>query len=164
MRTRRAYEPGHRPKLLAIVDETPEADRALYYASRRAARIGSGLVLLTVMDPGEAQVWLGVGDIMKAEAEEKAQALLDKAAERVREIAGIEAERIVGEGAAISEVKRIIEEDEDIAVLILAAGEGAEGPGPIVTSVAAKGGMAFPIPVTIVPGSLRDAEIDALAG
>jgi nucleotide-binding universal stress UspA family protein len=164
MRTRRAYETGHRPKLLVIVDETEEADRALYFAARRAARTGSGLVLLAVMDPGEAQVWLGVGDIMRAEAEEKAQGLLDKAAERVREIAGIEAERIVGEGAAITELQRIVEEDEDIAVLVLAAGVGSDGPGPIVTSIAAKGGLGFPIPVTIVPGSLGDREIDSLAG
>jgi nucleotide-binding universal stress UspA family protein len=164
MRTRRAYESGHRPKLLVIVDETPEADRALYYASRRAARIGSGLVLLTVTDPGEAQVWLGVGDIMKAEAEEKANVLLDKAAERVREIAGIEAERVIGDGDAVTELKRVIDEDEDIATLVLAAGISAEGPGPIVTSITAKGGTALQIPVTIVPGSLKDQEIDALAG
>jgi nucleotide-binding universal stress UspA family protein len=164
MRTRRAYEAGHRPKLLVVVDETPEADRALYFASRRAARMGSGLVMLTVMDPGEAQVWLGVGDIMKAEAMEKAEALLDKAAERVRGIAGIEPERIVGEGSPIAEINRAIDEDEDIAVLVLAAGTGPDGPGPIVSSIAAKGGKSFDIPVTIVPGSLADAEIDALAG
>ncbi|MGL4243633.1 MAG: universal stress protein [Beijerinckiaceae bacterium] len=164
MRTRRAYEPGHRPKLLVVVDETQEADRALYFASRRAARMGSGLVMLTVMDPGETQVWLGVGDIMKAEAEEKANALLDKAAARVREIAGVEAERLVGEGSPLAELNRVIDEDEDIAVLVLAAGVGQDGPGPIVTSVAAKGGMNFAIPVTIVPGSLKDSEIDALAG
>jgi nucleotide-binding universal stress UspA family protein len=164
MRRRRAYETGHRPKLLAVVDETPEADRALYFASRRAARMGAGLVMLSVIEPGEAQVWIGVGDIIKAEAQEKADGLLDKAAGRVREIAGIEAERIVGEGSMMAEIRRVIDADEDIAVLILAAGVGPDGPGPIVSSVAAKGGMAFAIPVTIVPGSLGDSEIDALAG
>jgi nucleotide-binding universal stress UspA family protein len=164
MRTRRAYESGHRPKLLVVVDETPEADRALYFAARRAARMGSGLVMLTVIDSGEAQVWLGVGDIIKAEATEKAEALLDKAAERVRAIAGIEAERVIGEGPAIAELTRVIEEDEDISVLVLAAGVGSDGPGPIVSAVASKGGMGFAIPVTIVPGTLADQEIDALAG
>jgi nucleotide-binding universal stress UspA family protein len=164
MRTRRAYEPGHRPKLLVVVDETVEGDRALYYASRRAARMGSGLVLLCAIDPGETQVWLGVGDLMKAEAEEKASQLLDKAAARVREIAGIEAERVVGAGNVIAELHRVVETDEDIAVLILAAGTGPEGPGPIVSSVTAKGGLNVAIPVTIVPGGLGDAEIDALAG
>lgn len=164
MRTRRAYETGHRPKLLVVVDETPEADRALYFASRRAARMGSGLVLLAVMDPGEAQVWLGVGDLMRAEAEEKANALLDRAAERVRGIAGIEAERVVGQGGPVAELKRVIEDDEDISVLVLAAAVGQDGPGPIVTALTAKGGLNVAIPVTIVPGSLADAEIDALAG
>jgi nucleotide-binding universal stress UspA family protein len=164
MRTRRAYEPGHRPKLLVVVDETPEADRALYFASRRAARMGSGLVLLTVIDPGETQVWLGVGELIKAEATDKAEALLDKAAARVRDIAGIEPERLIGEGDAVAELKRVIHEDEDIWVLMLAAGVGPEGPGPIVSAVSSKGGMNFGIPVTIVPGTLGDAEIDALAG
>ena len=87
MRKRRSYEAGHRPKLLVVVDETPEADRALYYAARRVARLGAGLVMLNVIPVGETQVWLGVGDIMKAEAEEKAEALLARAAERARSIA-----------------------------------------------------------------------------
>jgi nucleotide-binding universal stress UspA family protein len=164
MRKRRAYETGHRPKLLVVVDETPEADRALYFASRRAARMGSGLMLLNVMDPGETQVWLGIGDIMRAEAEEKAEALLARSAARVREIAGIEPETLVREGVTVAELKRVIDEDEDISVLILAASAGAEGPGPIVSSVTAKGGMTIAIPVTIVPGNLDDAEIDALTG
>ena len=72
MRKRRSYETGHRPKLLVVVDETPEADRALYFATRRAARVGAGLITLHVIPAGENQVWLGVEDIMRAEAEEKA--------------------------------------------------------------------------------------------
>jgi nucleotide-binding universal stress UspA family protein len=164
MRKRRSYESGHRPKLLVVVDETPEADRALYYAARRAARLGAGLVLLNVIPVGETQVWLGVGDIMKAEAEEKAEALLNQTAERARAIAAIEPERIVREGVTAQEIARLIEQDEDISTLVLAAGVGTEGPGPLVASIAVKGGLGLPIPVTIVPGDLEDSEIDALAG
>jgi nucleotide-binding universal stress UspA family protein len=164
MRKRRSYEIGHRPKLLVVVDETPEVDRALYYAARRAAHLGAGLVLLHVIQPGETQVWLGVGDIMKAEAEEKAGMLLDKASARAREIAAIEPERALREGVTGQEIARLIEQDEDISSLILAAGLGSDGPGPLVSSLAAKGGLGLPIPVTIVPGDLDDAEIDALAG
>jgi nucleotide-binding universal stress UspA family protein len=164
MRTRRSYESGHRPKLLVVVDETPEADRALYYAARRAARLGAGLVLLNVIPVGETQVWLGVGDIMKAEAEEKAEALLAQAAERARMVAAIEPERVVREGVTAQEIGKLIEQDEDISTLVLAAGVGTEGPGPLVASIAVKGGLGLPIPVTIVPGDLEDSEIDALAG
>jgi nucleotide-binding universal stress UspA family protein len=164
MRTRRSYESGHRPKLLVVVDETPEADRALYYAARRAARLGAGLVLLNVIPVGETQVWLGVGDIMKAEAEEKAEALLEQAAERARSLAAIEPERVVREGVTAQEIAKLIEQDEDISTLVLAAGVGTEGPGPLVASIAVKGGLGLPIAVTIVPGDLKDSEIDALAG
>jgi len=38
---RRSYEAGHSPKFLVVIDDRPECDRALYYASRRALRIGS---------------------------------------------------------------------------------------------------------------------------
>ncbi|MGL4635130.1 MAG: universal stress protein [Beijerinckiaceae bacterium] len=164
MRKRRSYEAGHRPKLLVVVDESPEADRALYYAARRAARIGAGLVTLYVMPQGETQVWLGVGDIMKADAEEKGMRLLDAAAERATTIAAIATERVMLEGVTSAEINKLVERDEDISSLVLAAGVGTEGPGPLVSSLAGKGGLGLPVPVTIVPGDLDDAEIDALAG
>ncbi len=164
MRTRRSFETGHRLKLLVVVDETPEADRALYFGARRAARIGAGLVMLKVIELGETQVFLGVGDIMKAEAEEEAQALLEKAAARAREIAGVEAEVVMRDGVTAQELVKLVEEDEDISFLVLAAATEGDGPGPLVSSIATKAGLGLPIPVIIVPGDLKDAEIDALAG
>jgi nucleotide-binding universal stress UspA family protein len=163
MGKRRSYESGHRPKLLVVVDETPEADRALYYAARRAARLGAGLITLHVIPAGENQVWLGVGDIMRAEAEEKSAALLVAAADRARQIASIETEQVSREGITSHQIMHLIEQDEDISSLILAAGTGHEGPGPLVSSIA-KGASEFSIPVTIVPGGLSDGDIDALAG
>jgi hypothetical protein len=47
-------------------------------------------------------------------------------------------------------------------MLVLAANPGAEGPGPIITTMTKTVG-AFPIPVTIVPGDLSDQDIDALS-
>ena len=164
MRTRRSFEAGHRPKLLVVVDETPEGDRAIYFAARRAARLGAGLVMLTVVELGETQVFAGVGDIMKAEAEEAAQALLDKAAERARVIAGVEPELVMRDGGTAQALAKLVEEDEDISFLVLAAATEGEGPGPLVASLATKAGLGLPIPVIIVPGDLKDAEIDALAG
>jgi nucleotide-binding universal stress UspA family protein len=160
---RRCFEAGHRLKFLVVIDETPECERALYFAARRAARTGAGVVTLSVIAPEDFQQLFGVGDIMRAEAEDKATALLDKAAAKARSIAGIEPERVIREGAKADAIVKLIEEDEDIAILVLAAGVGTEGPGPLVASLASKGVAAFPIPVTIVPGSLQDADIDALA-
>ena len=67
-------------------------------------------------------------------------------------------------GAKADEILAQIEEDEDVSFLVLAAGAGKEGPGPLVTAIAGKAASTFPIPIVIVPGSLSDEEIDALAG
>jgi len=110
----------------------------------------------------ESQQWLGVADIMRAEAHEAAGAALDRAAGRANGIAAITPERVIREGNAIEQILQVIDEDADIAMLVLAANPGAEGPGPLVTTMADTMG-SFPIPVMIVPGELSDAEVDALS-
>jgi nucleotide-binding universal stress UspA family protein len=160
-RRRRSYEAGHKPKWLVVVDDTPECDRAIYFAARRAARVGAGVVMLRVIETADRnQQWLGVADIMKAEAHEQANADLDRAAGRVNGIAAITAERVIREGAVADEILGLIEDDEDIAILVLAAAQGGE-PGPLVASVAQNAGD-YPIPVAIVPGHLTDEELDAM--
>jgi nucleotide-binding universal stress UspA family protein len=162
-RRRRSYESGHKPKWLVVIDDTPECDRAVYFAARRAARVGAGVVMLRVIETHDRnQQWLGVADIMKQEAQEEADADLDKYAARANGIAGVTPERVIREGKTADEILKLIEEDEDIAILVLAAGTGKEGPGPLVTSVGQTAGD-YPIPVAIVPGHLTDEEIDALA-
>jgi nucleotide-binding universal stress UspA family protein len=159
---RLSREAGHRRKFLAIIDDTPECERAVAYASRRAKSTNGVLVMLYVIEPGDFQHWLGVEKIMRAEAMETAQAALDGFATKVREQIGIEPELVVREGKPAEEIHKLIEEDQDIAILVLAAGAGKEGPGPLVASIAGKA-AAFPIPVTVVPQNLSDEDIESLA-
>ena len=162
-RKRRSYEAGHKPKYLVIIDESPECDRAVYYASRRAARTGASMLMLLVIEPHDRhQQWLGVADIMKAEAHEAANAILDKFSTRANGVAGITPERAIRDGEKADEILKLIEEDEDIAILVLAAGTGKEGPGPLVSNLSNTAGT-FPIPVAIVPGHLGDQDLDALS-
>src|ERR1700726_347467 len=160
---RRSYETGHKPKCLVIVDDTTEWDRAVYYASRWAIRVGGGVVMLCIIETEDQnQQWLGVADIMRAEALEEANAALDRGAGRANGIAAITPERVIREGDPTEQILDVIEKDVDIAMLVLAANPGPEGPGPIITAMAQAVGT-FPIPVVIVPGDLSDAEIDALS-
>lgn len=163
-RARKSFEPGHKRNFLVVIDETPECDRAVYYASRRAARTSGSVVMLAVVPIGESnQQWLGVGDLMRQEAHEEVERRLDHYAARAKNLAGVEPERLVREGMQTEEVLKVIEEDEDIAILVLAAASGTEGPGPLVSSLAHTGSGSFPIPITIVPGNLTDAELDGLS-
>jgi len=160
---RRSYETGHKPKCLVIVDDTAEWDRAVYYASRWAMRGGGGVVILRIIETEDQnQQWLGVADIMRAEAEENANAALDRASARANGIAGITPERVIREGDPTEQILEVIEQDLDITMLVLAANPGAEGPGPLIATIAKTVG-SFPIPVVVVPGDLGDSDIDALS-
>ena len=160
---RRSYEPGHSPKFMVVIDDTPECDRALYFASRRALRTGASVLMLLVIEMHDRnQQWLGVADIMRAEAHEEANAALDRSGARASSITGRMPERVIREGEKAEEILKLIEEDEDIAVLVLAAGVDTEGPGPLVSHLGSTVGT-FPIPVAIVPGHLTDEELDAMS-
>ncbi|WP_204314098.1 hypothetical protein, partial [Klebsiella aerogenes] len=72
----------------------------------------------------------------------------------------IESELVVREGITAEQIQKLIEEDQDIAILVLAAGSGKDGPGPLVQTLA--GRESFSIPVTVVPYNLSNEDIDAI--
>lgn len=158
---RRSFEKGHKRKYLVVIDDSEECDRAVYWAAKRAGRTKSTVEMLRVIETADRnQQWLGVADIMQAEALEAAKTALDKYAERAKKIADIKVDRVIREGNTNDEILKLIEEDADIGILVLAAATGAEGPGPLVAALAKTAGL-FPIPVALVPGHLSDEDIDA---
>jgi nucleotide-binding universal stress UspA family protein len=152
-----------RRKFLVIVDRSPEHRKALRYAARRAEHTHGLVSLLNVISPGDFQHWRSVEDAMREEALGEAERLLHEAARFVHELSGIHPEVIVREGKSRDVVMSLLKEDPDIMVLVLASGTGREGPGPLVSLVAQQAQLAYPIPVTIVPGGLSDNDIDGLA-
>jgi nucleotide-binding universal stress UspA family protein len=160
---RRSYEAGHKRKYLVVIDDTEECDRAVFWAAKRAGRTKSQIVMLRVIETADRnQQWLGVADIMQAEALEAANVVLNKFATRVKKITGAEPDRVIREGNTSDEIVKLIDEDADIGILVLAAGTGKEGPGPLITNLA-KTVATFPIPVAIVPGQLNDEDLEAMA-
>ncbi|WP_319486954.1 universal stress protein [uncultured Cohaesibacter sp.] len=164
MMKRTIHDEGHFRKFLVVVDDTEECDRAVTYATYRAAATGGALVMMVAVELEHFNHWLGVKEIMLAEAHEAAQERLAQFKERVDEIAPIPTECVVREGKVAEQITALIEEDKDIGILVLAAAVGSkEGPGPLVASISSQSGKAsFPLPVTIVPGDLSDADIMAI--
>jgi len=149
-------------KFLVVIDDTQECDRAVTFAAHRVRRTGGTVVLMAVLEPAQYQHWLGVEKIMRAEAEEDAERLLELRAARIAAIGTIKVEKIVREGRKAEEVEKLLDEDEGIAILVLAAGTSSEGPGPLVSAFATRGANALHVPVTIVPGNMTDEQIAAL--
>ncbi len=148
---------------MIVVDETPECQNALRFAARRAANTGGGVVMLYVIPPEEFQHWVGVGEIMRQEAREVAELRLQELSEQVREASGIIPEYVIREGVVRDEVMAHIEEDPEIGVLVLGAGESSDGPGPLVSALAGKMSGTLHVPVTVVPGSMTMERIDAVS-
>jgi nucleotide-binding universal stress UspA family protein len=161
---RRSFETGHRPKFMVVVDDTPECGRAAHFAARRAARTAASLLMIAVVTPPDNFEWVGVEEAMLAEETADAEDRLEAAALKVRTVTGIDPEKVIRIGSKAEAIVKMIDDDEDISFLVLAAGTGTEGPGPLVSTIAGKAASTFPIPVVIVPGGLSDEEIDALAG
>ncbi|MFO1237551.1 MAG: universal stress protein [Alphaproteobacteria bacterium] len=151
-----------RRKFLVVVDETPECRVALRFAARRAEHTGGVVSLAHIVPPPDTQQWAGVEELMRAEAEAEAEATLYQAAKYVFDITGAPAEVVMLEGKKKDALLSLLRDDKAISILVLASGSSREGPGPLVAA-AASGASGFPIPVTIVPGTLSDADIDALA-
>lgn len=163
---RRVFEKGHRRKFLVVVDETPECETALSFAAARARRTNGALVLLYVVEPGDFQHWLAVEEIQREEGLSKAQAVFRLYGRKLKNwgLEDLPREQIVREGQKAAEIQKLIEEDKDIAILVLGASTDPKGPGPLVSTLA--GGTAagtFPIPITIVPGKLSYEEIKGIA-
>src|SRR5262245_30806761 len=160
---RHAYESGHKPKCLVIVDDTAEWDRAVYYAARWAMRGNGGVVMLRVIETEEQnQQWLGVAEVMRAEAYEAANEALDRASGRANGVAAITPERVIREGNPGEQILDVIDKDPDISMLVLAANPGAEGPGPIITTMARTVG-SFPMRLMITSAALSDPEVAGLS-
>lgn len=153
------YETEYKRKFLVVIDETPECERALTFAAYRVKRTGGTVVLMTVV-PKPEFIGLGVEDVLRAEAVEEAERNLDARLARIRDIGDVRSESVIREGSPAEEIERVIDQDRDIAILVLAAST-SEGPGPLVMHFASRSN-ALPIPLTVVPGRMSDEEIIAI--
>lgn len=153
---------SNRRKFLVIVDDTPECHKALRFAWRRAKHTGGGVILLRTVNPVDFQHWLAVEEKMREEAQAEAEELLRNLAGKVHADSGILPELVVRQGEARQVVLQMIDEDPGIRILVLGAGTGNEGPGPLVSMLVGKMAGQMHVPITVVPGSLSDEELDAL--
>ena len=147
-------------KFLAVVDKTPECKLALRFAARRAQHTQGRVTLLATAEPPDFQQWRGVEEIMEDEAHAEAEALIHAGARMVNELSGLLPELVILQGRVTDCVSRLLKDDKDISILVLAAGTGKAGPGPLVTMFASG---AHAVPVTVVPGTLTEDAIDAIA-
>ena len=125
-----------RIKFLVIASEAPEAQLAAFFAGRRARRSNARVALLAIVEPPEFGHWATVAETMRAEAHEKAEGILREFAAEVKAQSGEDPEEIVREGVIVEELRKLIDEDPAISILVLGASTESDGPGPLVSALA----------------------------
>jgi len=147
---------------LCVVDESEELSQALRFSCARATRVGGRVSLLYVIEPAEFQHWASVGDLMREERRQEAEEMLSIISAIVQKRTGKIPLVYIREGVLHEQLMELIEEELDISLLVLGAATGTDGPGPLVSYLIQKMAGRLRIPVTVVPGSLTDKEIDAI--
>jgi nucleotide-binding universal stress UspA family protein len=156
-------EIAHPRVFLVVVDESEELQTALHYAARRAAHTGGRIALLHVMEPSELQHWVSIENLAREERREEAEQLVQRLCEEIVPIAGTMPIVYIREGRRRDELLALIAEEPSISILVLAAGTGPEGPGPLITYLTGKPAARLRIPITIVPGGLTLEQLDAVS-
>jgi nucleotide-binding universal stress UspA family protein len=148
-------------KFLVVLDDTRECLNAMRFAAMRAAHTGGGVTILSVIPPEEFQHWMGVADLMRAEARERIEAHFEVFAKWMRDKQGVNPDLVIREGDPVAEILALVREDPQIGVLVLGAGSEKSGPGPLVTALSRASG-SLPVPVTIVPGEMSKERLESI--
>ena len=147
---------------LVVVDGSEELRAGLRYACRRAMHTNGNVALFKHVGGADFHHFAAIGEIMEREARSDAERQLQQAAADVQSATGRLPALYLAEGDLIQELVKVVQEHPEITVLVLSAGTGPDGPGPLVTSLSGKHAAKLIVPVTIVPGDLSDDAIDKL--
>lgn len=118
--------------------------------------------MLAIISPEEFQPFMGVADVMRAEAHEKIEAHFQIFKSRLEKREGISPSLSIREGDKIEEIIAHIRSDPEIGVLVLGAG-AEKGSGPLVAALTGRRMADMHVPITIVPGAMTKEEIIAVS-
>lgn len=148
-------------KSLIILDDTPEMLNAMRFAAIRAAKTGGGVLMLAIISPDEFQHFMGVAEVMRAEAHEKVEAHFQIFKDRMEKREGITPTLAIREGDRVEALIDYVRSDPEVGVIVLGAAADKSGPGPLVAALTGRRLNDLRVPITVVPGSMSKDDIVA---
>ncbi len=147
---------------LVIIDETEEAETALRFAARRAAKTGGAVEVLVIIPPEDFIAWGGVQAAMEEEALDHAEEVVARGLDMLGEEAVRAPEIKVRKGAPATVIRDAIADNPEIGALVLGAAKSGN-PGPLVAQFTGVDAGTLSCPIMIVPGGLSREELDRLS-
>lgn len=144
---------------LVCVADDGHSEVAARFAALRARNSGGQVVLLHVVQPPEFQHWAAVGELIRQETREEADAFLAGMAARVSAVTGRAPSVTVREGRIGDEILDHIGEHEAVDLLVVGAAPPDQGRGSLISWLAGQLAGQLNIPLVVVPGSLDDHQL-----
>ena len=104
-----------------------------------------------------------MGTLMAEEAREEAEHAISEYSELVQDVTDQMPMIYIREGNLQNQLMKLLKEEPLISLLVLAAADSAEGPGPLVASLTGDMIGGLPVPITVVPATLSDEDIDRIS-
>lgn len=145
---------------LVIIDETEEARIALHFAARRAAKTGGQVHILALVPKQGFTAFGGIQATIEEEARDRAEVFANGAAGELMTESGQYPQIAVRVGDGKTVIPEYLQENPEVAALVLGAAEGS--PGPLVSHFSGSAGT-LSCPVFLIPGTLSEADIDLLS-
>lgn len=147
---------------LVVVDDSEEMPVALRYAALRARATGGRVALFSVIEPIKGGDWQAVKELAEHEARQAAEARMAAYSDQIMAESGKMPVIYIRIGNPRDALLALLDEEPTISILVLAAGTSSRGPGPLIEALTGKFYSKLKIPMTIVPGTLADEDINAL--
>ena len=144
---------------LVCVAHDDHSSVAARFAALRAQNSGGAVALLHVTQPPEYQHWAAVGDRMREETREEAEAMLDELAGQVEALLGVKPSLHLREGRIGEEILGYIDESDAVDLLVVGAAPPDDGHGSLISWLAGQLAGRLNIPLVVVPGNLSDQQL-----
>jgi nucleotide-binding universal stress UspA family protein len=154
--------PTHARTFLVVVDKTPEMKVALAYACERAINTHGRIALLYIIEPEHMEISAAVEKLIEEEKRQEGERLLDEATAQVTASTGADPLRYMRKGKPAEELVRLVADEPGISVLVMGAGAGPDGLGPLLTHLLSGAVGRFRVPVMVVPGTITIDQIKDL--
>lgn len=152
-------------KFLAVSDDTEECLSAIMFAALRARALHAGLIILRCARVPGVGGWIGLDKDISQDAMDSARLKATQHADQVEARTGVMPAVWISEDEPVDAIRKLVDGDPAIKVLVLAAGSGRGGPGPLVSRLGKGRSMATrPLAVTVIPGGLSDRLLEELGG
>ena len=137
--------------------------RALRYAARRSSRNNGRVALLYTFETLEFSHWKAVEDIAEVESREKAEEKIVEYENFVMTFTEKKPKKFIMKGDRVECIIKFLEANNFISNFVLAASEKSSPSDSLISSFTGKNRSKIKVPLTILPSSLSEEEIDKLS-